>query len=362
VFALPQGRKRFPGGRAKQLAASVSLQDVAHAAGVSLATASRALNGRRSVADDLRLRVEAAAKALSYVPHASARALASQRTLRVACLLPTIDNTIFARFSEAVQRRFRADGYSMLLSVTDFDRQNEARAIHEMVAAGIDGLVLVGAERDGKLYDFLARRGVSFLLTNIYAPHMTHVQVGYDNAAGAKSLTTYLIDLGHRHIAAIDGPVRDNDRAADRFRGVREALDERGLSMPPNAMVERRFTIEEGRSGLRAIVERFPTVTAVVCGNDILAIGAMLEARAIGLRVPEDLSITGFDDLDLASQLGIGLTTIRVPNREVGALAADTLLAMIGARPVPRIRIVPTSLIVRQSTGEPNAERGLLTA
>jgi LacI family transcriptional regulator len=125
--------------------------------------------------------------------------------------------------------------------------------------------------------------------------------------------------------------------------------------------VERRFSIAEGRDGLRAIVETFPAATTIVCGNDILAIGAMLEARTMGLRVPEDISITGFDDLDFASQLDVGLTTIRVPNREVGELAGDTLLAIIGGQSVPATTIVPTKLIVRQSTGAPNPTRGPLS-
>jgi LacI family transcriptional regulator len=350
---VPQAKNRLMSAAALSARGSTSLQDVARAAGVSMSTASRALNGHVTVAEPLRQRVERVARDMSYVPHASARALASKRTMRVACLLPTIDNTIFAQFSEALQRHIRAEHYGMMVAVTDFDQANEARAIREVVGAGIDGLALVGATRDPDLYAYLTDRRVPFLLTSIYAPQVEHVQVGYDNAGGARTLTTYLIELGHRRIAAIDGPVSDNDRAAARFRGVREALELQGLSMPPEAMVERRFTISDGRTGLRAILAQYPGVTAIVCGNDILAIGALLEARAMGRRIPEDLSIAGFDDLDLASQLEVGLTTIRVPNREMGEVAGATLLAMIAGRTPPPITLLPTALILRGSTCPP---------
>jgi LacI family transcriptional regulator len=347
-------RKRFHTGKVTASRPSQStLQDVARAAGVSAATASRALNGNAAVARSLQSRVEAAAEALSYVPHASARALASRRTCRIACILPTIDNSIFARFSEALQRRIQRDQYGMMLSVTDFDEEIEARAIREVTAAGVDGIVLVGARRPREIYEFLTRRRLPFLLTNIFAPNVPYPQVGYDNMAGSQSVVRYLMDIGHKNFAAIDGPLSENDRAADRFRGVRLALAERGIQIEQNALIERRFTIQDGRNGFRTVMENYPDTTAVICGNDILAIGSLLEARSMGLRVPADISITGFDDLELASQLEISLTTVRVPMVEMGERAAETLLCLLRGQHAPQSTLVPISLVVRESTGAP---------
>ncbi len=342
-------------------AISVSLKNVAEAAGVSLATASRVLNGNVSVAHDLKVRVEAAASELSYVPDAAGRALASKRTMRIACLLPTIDNAIFARFAEALQRRARDARYSLMVSVTEFDAEIEAREIHDLVASGVDGLVLVGAARRPEIYKFLANRRLPFVLTNIHAPGLPHVQVGYDNFEASRKVVNYLVDIGHRQIATIDGPMHENDRAADRRRGVRSALMERGLTLDPRAAVDRHFTIDDGRIAFRTIMENCPDTTAITCGNDILAIGAMLEAKTLGLRVPEDVSITGFDDLDLAAQLDVGLTTIRVPTGDMGHRAAETLLDMINDNPVAQITMVPTSLVLRGSTGVPRQTQHSLT-
>ena len=166
-------------------------------------------------------------------------------------------------------------------------------------------------------------------------------------------MVRYLLDIGHIHFAAIDGPIRENDRAQDRFKGVQAALNERNIEMPPGALIEKKFTFEEGRKGFRTVIEHHPEVTAIVCGNDILAIGALFEARSMGLRIPADMSIAGFDDLDIASQLDIGLTTIRVPMDEMGELAGDTLVAMIDGKLVPKVNLVTTSLIIRGSTGVP---------
>ncbi len=337
------------------LSSLATLADVAVMAGVSLATASRALNGQLNVDETLKLRVEMASASLSYVPHASAKALASRRTMRIACLLPTIDNSIFARFAEALQRSIRTQRFGMMVSVTDFSEEIERRAIHEVVAAGVDGIILVGARRSQSIYKFLAKHRIRFLLTSIYAPQCRHPQVGYDNAAASLGLVEYLIRLGHRRIGVIDSPAAGNDRAADRLAGIRQALAQHGLNLEPNAILEQKFTIENGRKGLRMLLEEFPDITGIVCGNDILAVGALLEARAMGLRVPQDLSIAGFDDLELASQLEMGLTTVRVPNIEMGEQAGQILIKMIEGQPAPFLTSVRTSLIVRGSTDVPRS-------
>src|SRR5690606_30587158 len=159
------------------------------------------------------------------------------------------------------------------------------------------------------------------------------------------------LDLGHRDIAMMAGITRDNDRASQRVEGVRQALAGAGLTLPGNRLVERPYSLTDARSGLRSLMATKPSPTAVVCGNDVLAFGAMLEAAATGLAMPGDLSIIGFDDLELARHLHPALTTVHVPTEKMWSIAADRLVASMRGEAVQRSTEIDVSLAVRQSTG-----------
>ncbi|MBL8702440.1 MAG: substrate-binding domain-containing protein [Alphaproteobacteria bacterium] len=318
-----------------------------------MATASRVMNQPELVRPPLRQRVIDAAKELRYVPNPAARALARRRTMRIGAVIPTVDNTIFARFVESITRRLRVDGYGLLVSFDEFDPALEASEIRALVAAGVDGMILVGERRDPELFALLESTRIPHVVTNIVTAAPGRFCVGDDNRGGAELVTRYLLDLGHRVIGVIDAPASLNDRAALRIESVRSTMTARGLSLPPQAVVERHYSVAAGRQGLRAVLSAHPDATAIVCGNDILAIGAIVEARAIGLRVPEDLSITGFDGLDLAAQMEIGLTTVSVSTADMGLKSAETLLGLIAGRAVPSVTVVPHELVVRASTARP---------
>jgi LacI family transcriptional regulator len=183
------------------------------------------------------------------------------------------------------------------------------------------------------------------------------VAVGFDNARAMAQVVRYLLDLGHRHIAMLAGQTRDNDRAAARVAGVREALRAAGLSLPAARLVERPYELAAARDGLRVLLQADPAPTAVVCGNDVLATGALLEAARLGVAVPGQLSIVGFDDLDLAGHLQPGLTTVRVPAEEMWRLAADRVLDALRGVEVPRSTEIEVALVVRGSTAPPPGAR-----
>jgi LacI family transcriptional regulator len=149
----------------------------------------------------------------------------------------------------------------------------------------------------------------------------------------------------------IAGPCRGSDRARDRVAGVRDALAARGLDLPPENLVEGPYQVHQGRQSLRALAALRPRPTAIVCGNDVLAFGALLEAQALGLKVPQELSIAGFDGLDWASQLPPGLTTVALPARQIGYMAADYLLDSLAGKTVPHSSEIEVTLILRGSTG-----------
>jgi LacI family transcriptional regulator len=197
----------------------------------------------------------------------------------------------------------------------------------------------------------LEKRGIALVNTGVYDAKAPHPSIGFDNRAAARRLAEHLLDLGHREITMIAGPTSGNDRASARVAGVRDALAERGLPFPDSRVVERPYRVVEGRLGLRALKAREPGVTAVICGNDVLAGGALIEAQALGLVVPRDLSIAGFDDLDWAAQIPPGLTTLALPAKEIGYLAADYLIDSLSGKSVPHAIEVEVKLILRGSTG-----------
>jgi LacI family transcriptional regulator len=180
-----------------------------------------------------------------------------------------------------------------------------------------------------------------------------HPCVGFDNRAAAIRMTRYLLELGHREFAMISGITEGNERAGERLEGVREALAAASLSLPPERVVEKPYTFPAGREGLREVLRAVPRATAVVCGNDVLAIGALAECQSAGLAVPQQVSVTGFDDLEMAAVVTPGLTTVHFPTAELGVHAAQNLLARLAGREAPARTELAVELVVRGSAAPP---------
>ena len=327
------------------------IRDVAREAGVSIATVSRAFNKPEFVNAETREKVFDAAQRLRYIPDGAARSLSSQKSFRVGAVIPTMNDSIFARFIESLQRRLGDIGYALLVGIDRFDSELELKEVRSLIESGVDALVLCGALRAEETYELLRSRRLPYLITHVQTSGAEQISVGYDNLTGAARATDYLLDLGHRVIGVIDYPPTRNDRAALRRAGVEQALAGRGLELPPERCVDRTFSIEDGRVGLRMLLAQDPAPTAVFCGNDILAVGALFEAQAQGIVVPERLSIIGYDDRELAGQVTPPLTTVHVPTGEMGARAAEVLSLMLAGKPAPSATRVDTNLIIRGTTG-----------
>jgi len=329
------------------------LADVAALANVSTATASRALNQPATVTPQLRQRVLSAVEALGYVPHGPARALASRRSHTIGAVVPTIDNAIFARNIQALQARLFEAGFTLLLASSEYDYQREVREVQSLVERGIDGLILVGEAREASIYRLLGKKHVPYINTWIYREESPHPCVGFDNALAAHQIASYLLDIGHRRIAMVAGVREGNDRAAARVEGVATAMAERSLRFARGHLVEHAYHIIEGRRAASRLLASPDRPTAIICGNDVLALGVLFECRARGVRVPQEISITGFDDLDLAANIDPPLTTIRVPAAEMGRHAAEYLLAKLEKSAVPEKTELPAALVVRETTAPP---------
>lgn len=328
-----------------------NIEDVATAAGVSTATVSRALNSPDSVSEALRQRVAAAITRLGYVPHAGARALKLRRTGTVGAVFPTVDNAIFAEAIEALQQRLSDAGLQLLIATSGYDKDREARQAMNLVARGADALALCGIGQNPKLLESLRRRELPIVHAMTHPAPPNAVCVGFDNAAAISQAVRYLLDLGHYRIAMLAGITKGNDRATARVVGVRGALKKARLGLAPQYLAERKYGLAHARDGFRVLMGATPAPTAILCGNDVLAFGALLEAQKMGINVPKALSIVGFDDLEMARHIHPALTTVHVPTAQMWRIVADRLIAALGQLPVQSSTEVEVELVVRESTG-----------
>jgi LacI family transcriptional regulator len=331
------------------------LADVADVAGVSTATASRALNQPDTVTPRLRERVMAAVDALGYVSHGPARALASRRSYTIGAVVPTIDNAIFAHNIQALQARLFESGLTLLLASSDYNYEREQREVQSLVEHGIDGLILVGETHERSVYRMVEKKRIPYVNTWIYHEDTPHPCVGFDNVQAAYQIGSYLLDIGHRRIAMVAGIRQGNDRAAERVKGVSAAMEERGVRFAPDHLVEHEYGIAEGRRAASRLLASPNPPTAIACGNDVLAFGVLFECRERGVNVPGDISITGFDDLDLAANIDPPLTTIRVPAAEMGRRSAEYLLARLENSPTQQKTELQAALVVRETTAPPRS-------
>jgi len=327
-----------------------NIDDVAALAGASTATVSRVLNRPSAVREELRKRVIDAVTQLGYVPHAGARALKLQRSGTIGAVFPTIDNAIFAKSIDALQARLARDGLQLLIAASGYDIEIETQQAMNLVTRGVDGLVLVGTSQSPKLLNFLRQRDLPTVHTMTFPAPAGMVCVGFDNSRAIAQAARYLIDLGHRRIAMLAGITLHNDRAAARVTGARECLAKSGLKLAPKHLVERRYGLADARDGFRVLMATKPAPTAILCGNDVLALGAVLEAKAMGIDVPNALSIVGFDDLEISRHIQPALTTLHVPTQRMWESVAERIIARLAGSPVPPATEVEVELIVREST------------
>lgn len=330
---------------------SPTLADVAQLSGVSTATVSRCLNTPARVSEDTRRRVLDAVRQLGYAPNFGARALASRRTDTFGAIIPTMEAAIFARGLQAFQDELGRQGITLLVASSSYSPELEEEQIRALVARGADALLLIGHDRTPESYAFLAKQRTPHVLAWTYDASREFQSIGFDNRRAMSSLADRVLDLGHRNIGLISAPRAGNDRARQRCEGVKAALDARGLSAEHLKVIETPYSIANGAAAFEELMSQGRRPSVVMCGNDVLAAGALSRARTMGIRVPDDVSITGFDDIDIAEIVTPALTTVHVPHRAMGRGAARMLIAMRnGEDPGPSVELKAT-IANRESLG-----------
>jgi len=334
---------------------NATLDDVARYAKVSTATVSRFINKTAAVSERNRQKIEEAIKALNYVPHAAARALASNRSRMIGVIVPSLNDNLFSNFLDSFQNLVTSEGYTIVVASDDNAREKEFREIHEMVSHGVDALVLVGMWRDKSLYSLLQEKNIPYVVTWAVNSGNEPACIGFDNQQAAAKIANYLMDLGHERIAMISGLTKQNDRAYNRLIGVRAALAERQLSLPDEWVIERPFGIEQGQEAFRTLMTGPQRPTAIICGADPFAYGAVFESKILGVDIPGDVSVTGFDDTWLAQHLTPALTTLRTPQTKMARLTAQYLISRLRGDEVDPPQMLDVELIVRDSCAPPDA-------
>ncbi len=339
-----------------------TLKALADQCGVSATTLSRVMNHPDQVRPELRAKARSALAAAGYVPNGAARSLASRRTRTMGAVVPTVDSALFARIVDGVQQTIHDHGYQLLLASSNYSQPREAAEVRALLERRVDGLMLVGRARDPEVYELLTAQGVPFVTTCHCDESLAWPTVGWDNVAESIRIADYLLDIGHRQFGVIAGITEDNDRAADRVVGFRTALARRGIDLPAQRIIECPYTVPAARAAMATLLRMPQPPTAVLCGNDIQAYGALQECLWRQLRVPQDVSITGFDNIEMAAHCRPGITTMQVPAFDLGVRAAEILLGRSAGADTPRHVFMELELIVRGSTAPPRSTADLVTA
>ena len=327
------------------------IRDVAKLAGCSLATVSRVLNDAPYVEAGLRERVLTATKKLQYVPNGPARALRSTTSRLVGAVIPTLSHAIYATMIGGLQSRLAENKVSLIISTSFYDLEIEKEQVRLLVEKGIESVVLVGSTHLPETLQTLERHNVNYVFTYTTEASKKGAAVGFDNVKAGITAARYLYDLGHRHFGMIAGITHDNDRAKGRLDGFLQGLKSFGIDTADIQVVEAPYRIDSGYSAVQEILSRDKAITAVFCGSDILAAGALKYCHHVGLKVPHQLSVLGFDNLEVAELTSPELSTIEVPANDMGRLAAEFILAAPAKRNYTHQTELPIRLVMRRSTG-----------
>lgn len=332
-----------------------TIGDVARRASVSTATVSRCLNDPDLVIASTRERVLEAVEELGYAPNFSAKTLAANKSGTIGAIIPTMENAIFARGLQAFQEELGDYGFTMLVASSAYKQELEAEQIRNLVARGADALMLIGHDRDPETYRFLAKRGLPFVNAWAYNEAGEACSVGFDNREAMKALADRVLEFGHTRIGVISAPRAHNDRARGRMDGILDALRDHGLSQDNLTVLDVAYSIRNGAEAFKTLLQQAEPPTAVLCGNDVLAVGAIGMAREMKIDVPGDVSITGFDDIELAQVSMPGLTTVHVPHREMGKQAARMLVNVLRDNtPLQDVKL-KTRIVMRSTLAAPKS-------
>lgn len=327
-----------------------NIREVALAAGVSVATVSRALTSPEKVSEESLKKVHDAIKAVGYTPNLLARNFRAAKSFAVVVLVPDITNPFFSQVIQAIEDRAQQKGYAVLLGDTRETSKREQEYVNRVETRLADGVIQLRPQS-------MSSSTQKIPWVNACGCEGTPgPSIRVDNIAATKAMVGYLASLGHRRIGVISG-LKDNPHSIDRLQGYKAGLAAAGIAFEKELVAEGDFTMWSGQNAAKQFFRLKQMPTAICSMNDEMALGATQALKAGGLRVPEDVSVTGFDDIPYAKYWEPGLTTMAQPAEEIGKLAMDTLLRVIEGEELSNLELVlPTEIVIRQSTCAPPAK------
>ena len=329
---------------------AVTIRDVAKQAGVSIRTVSRVMNNQGEISDQTRERVRLVIDELGYRPNSLARGLVSGKSLSVGLIITQITDPFFPEVVLGVESVARQHSYSVFLCNTNEDPQQEVNYVRALVDKQVDGIILCGTRLSREQVDEVASQyPISFLTSR--RPNVASA-VRLEAQVGITEITQHLLDLGHQKIGHLGwGLYGENERQS----GYLSALQNNAITPQDHWIVRMpRASIETGREAAYQLMKQAPEITAITCYNDLTALGALQALSELGYHVPEDVSLVGFDDIQMSSLVQPALTTMRIPRFKVGQMVMNLLLQrIVGGREYKEEWTVQPELIVRSSTGQP---------
>jgi LacI family transcriptional regulator len=328
----------------------VTIVDVARHAGVSITTVSHALSGNRRVADATRARIQHSIRELGYRPNAFARSLRTERSHMVSLIIPDITNPYYPTLARGLQDALHAGSYQSFVCNTDGRRDEERSFLNDSLQRRVDGIALAAFATTARMLAAVLRAGIPLVSIGTMIRHPRVDQVSTDDVAGSRDATAYLLRKGYGPIAMIGGSPGSSpsDR---RLEGYRAALHEAGVRFDPRSVAIGDFTRAGGAAAMAELLTRRARPRAVFCANDLMAIGAMDAIREAGLRVPRDVAVMGYDDIEAAALVTPDLTTVVNPAYQMGRAAGELLLDRMRGD-APRLRtqvVIPHRLVARAS-------------
>lgn len=334
----------------------ITISEIGRIVGVSQATVSRVLNTPHLVKRETREKVLTAFEKHDYVYNAIAGGLTKRKTATLGLIIPTITNPIFALSTKGVQEAAKERGYSILLGSTDYSYDSELKLVTLFHEKRVDGIIFTGAPGNEKSIEFMKRLKIPYLITWESVDDKNTSFVAFDNVKGGRQVTDYLICLGHRRIGMVAGRFSESGRAHKRWLGYKQSLESHGIPYSEKLVIEKEYTVSAGKEAMGRLLRMSDLPSAVLCGNDILAFGAMAAVKDAGYEVGADVSIVGFDDLEVSEVTDPPLSTVQVPGYKMGALGAEVLIDFIeGKTGEPQQHILETNLVIRESTGNPRS-------
>lgn len=337
------------GTRATTGAPTIKL--VADRAGVSIATVSRVFADPDAVSDTLRLRVEEAARALNYRPSRAARTLRIGTSRAVGVVIPDLENPFFTAVVRGIEVVLHAAGYTLLLANSDEDATREREVMETLRADGVAGIIFVPINDARDAYTEVLAPPLQVVAVDRSPKHFRPDLVTVDNVAGTRGAVEHLFAMGHKEVALLGGPLR-HSTAKERERGYRDALSAAGRPIRPELIYYGDFKEKGGYEGMTALMSLPKRPSAVFVANNLMTLGAFRAVHELGIRIPDEVALIGFDDMPWATSLNPPLTAVSQPSQEIGSSAAGLLLDRI-ARPERALRhvILDSSLVIRKSCG-----------